>query len=186
MQFRNYTSHWVGHMADTLRNSLLCLHKKSTGLFQGLYMYLHVPACIKGLVCIFMQQVEGRACICTFKHVSRAGHVFACVGTYQVLSVSVCVCMWYDLHVLSCIQRWLCIFVCWLVTKDGHVFSCVSHIRSLSVVCTHQKLVHSSSHIQSSVNVLTSILSLACMWISSSWHVSRGKRLSVRVCMYWN
>ena len=75
-----------------------------------------------------------------FKHVSRAGHVFACVGTYQVLSVSVCVCTCYDLRVLACIQRWLCIFVCWLVTKAGHVFSCVSHIRSLSVVCTHQKL----------------------------------------------
>jgi hypothetical protein len=75
-----------------------------------------------------------------FKHVSRAGHVFACVGTYQVLSVSVCVCTCYDLRVLACIQRWLCIFVCWLVTKAGHVFSCVSHIRGLSVVCTHQKL----------------------------------------------
>jgi hypothetical protein len=37
------------------------------GLFQGLYMYLHVPACIKGLVAL------------------RAGHVSACLSTYQEL-----------------------------------------------------------------------------------------------------
>ena len=30
MQLRNYTSQWVGHIADTLRKSLVCLHKKST------------------------------------------------------------------------------------------------------------------------------------------------------------
>jgi hypothetical protein len=67
------------------------MHGHFVGVFQGLCVYLHMCACIKGLVCIFM--FPHVACISEV-HAWGAGHVSACVSSYQELGMR--------LHVLAC------------------------------------------------------------------------------------
>jgi hypothetical protein len=88
----------------------LCVQSSSyVTMYQvlGMYprcMYLHVSVYIKGCV---SSCIEGVKCFCMCKHVSRAGHVFAYVGTFQELSVSAGILSWHDLcaTVFACIDR---------------------------------------------------------------------------------
>jgi len=53
--------------------------------FQGLCVYLHVSACVcmYQMLGVYVHTLRAGQC----KHISRAGHVFSCVGTYQKLRV---------------------------------------------------------------------------------------------------
>jgi hypothetical protein len=84
---------------------------------------VHAFACTKSRVGIF---------VCC--NISRAGHVFICVGVFQglcvYLHVSACVCMYQMLgvyvHTLRAGQ-------CKHISRAGHVFSCVGTYQKLRV-----------------------------------------------------
>jgi hypothetical protein len=75
--------------------------------YQNLGVYLHAL----------------RAGMC--KLLSRAGHVFTCVGEFQGLCVylEVSACRVYLRS--SCIEGRACCFMCKLLSRAGHVFICV-------------------------------------------------------------
>jgi hypothetical protein len=80
---------------------------------------------------------------------------------------------------LACVDRWLCIFGCWLVSKAGRVFSCVCTYQKAECTsaffCTHGKLdmyLH-SSFVYWELSVALHLLACMCMWIC--WHESRAR-----------
>jgi hypothetical protein len=101
------------------------------------------------------------ACVSTllkimFVHVTRAEHVFACVGTYQELSVSVHICTCRKLGLIC--MSWPVLradrvsFMCWLVLNAERVFPNVfthpyvfARIGSLTCICTHLHVMTTES-----------------------------------------
>jgi hypothetical protein len=118
--------------AETLihSNQSFCWCMQSLLSVLGMYTrcaYLHVSACIKAAYVDAFS--EGVKWFCMCQHVSRAGHVFAYVGTYQELSVSArvpswawstCFCLYWQLIkqlisarlILEYMQRCCCRVLC--------------------------------------------------------------------------